>query len=210
MSAATNATPEGTDARWGVDFWLDPACPLTRNTARWITDVAEQVPIDVRWRVVSLSVLNEHRDDDPEGDPEGYLWIPARIAAAVQTEHGHDALGAFYDALWTEPDGAEREDWEWIGDIGEALQRAGLPARLAEVGTSTSYDAELRASHLDGVNRIEAEIGTPILAVTAPDGEQRAFFGPVLSSVPTGTEALHLWEAVLLLANVAALREIKC
>lgn len=59
-----------TEARWTVDFWLDPACPLTRNTARWIARIAKQVPLNVQWRVMSLSVLNEHRDDDPEDDPD--------------------------------------------------------------------------------------------------------------------------------------------
>ncbi|WP_454300203.1 mycothiol-dependent nitroreductase Rv2466c family protein [Salana multivorans] len=199
-----------TSPRWTVDFWLDPSCPLTRHTARWITAVAAQKPIDVRWRVMSLSVLNEHREDDPEGDPEGYLWIPARIAAAVQAEHGHDALGAFYDALWTKPDGSERADDEWIVDIGDALRRAGLPTDLEEVGTSTDYDAVVRASHHDGVDRIDAEIGTPVLVITTPGGEQRAFFGPVLSGVPTAADALALWEAALLLIRVPLLREIKC
>lgn len=65
-----------TDGRWTVDFWLDPACPLTRNTAGWIVSVARQLPVDVRWRVRSLSVLNEHRDDDREGDDAGYLQMP--------------------------------------------------------------------------------------------------------------------------------------
>ena len=196
-----------TEARWTVDFWLDPACPLTRNTARWIARIAKQVPLNVQWRVMSLSVLNEHRDDDPEDDPNGYLWIPARVAAAVQTEHGHDALGAFYEALWTDPDGTERE---WNGDISEALQRTGLPTELAEVGMSTRYDAELRASHHDGVGRISADIGTPVLAITNPDGEQRALFGPVLDAVPIGAEALRLWEAIGVLAGVTAFREVKC
>ncbi|WP_053675967.1 hypothetical protein [Streptomyces sp. WM4235] len=85
-------TDTAAEAGWSVDFWLDPACPLTRHTARWIAQVADQMALQVRWWVMSLAVLNEHRDDDPEGDPHGYLWIPARIAAAVQTEHGHTAL----------------------------------------------------------------------------------------------------------------------
>lgn len=205
-SAAMVADPTGADMGWTVDFWLDPACPLTRHTARWITQIADHVPLDVRWRVMSLSVLNEHRDDDPEDDPHGYLWIPARVAAAIQTEHGHDALGTFYDALWTDPDGTERE---WNGEITEALQRAGLPTELANTGTSTNYDAELRASHSDGVGRIDADIGTPILAITNPDGVQHALFGPVLSALPTAEDAIRLWEATLLLTSIPTLREIK-
>jgi hypothetical protein len=195
-----------TDDVWTVDFWLDPACPLTRHTARWIRSIAGAVPLDVRWWAMSLSVLNEHRDDDPEGDPHGYLWIPARVAAAVQVEHGHAALGAFYDALWTDPDGTERE---WIGDSTEALRRCGLSAELAGAGTRTDYDTALRASHHAGVDRIDAEIGTPVLAITTPRGDQRACFGPVLDAVPDGAAALRLWEAVLLLAHVPAFRELK-
>jgi hypothetical protein len=86
-----------TDGRWTVDFRLGPACPLTRNTAGWIVSVARQLPVDVRWRVMSLSVLNEHRDEDREGDA-GHLQIPARVATAVQVTHGQAAPGAFNDA----------------------------------------------------------------------------------------------------------------
>ena len=116
-----------TDAQtgWAVDFWLDPACPLTRHTARWITQLANEVPIEVNWHVMSLSILNEHRDDDPESDPQGYLWISARVAAAVQTKHGHDALGAFYDALWAEPDGTERQ---WL--VMHSVRRCNAPVCL--------------------------------------------------------------------------------
>lgn len=200
------ATAAGTEAGWAVDFWLDPACPLTRHTARWITQVADEIPLQVRWRVMSLAVLNEYRDDDPEGDPHGYLWIPARVAAAVLTEHGHDALGAFYDALWTAPDGTERE---WIGAISEALHRSDLPIDLAEAGTSTDYDAELRASHHAGVDSIDANIGTPVLVITTPHGDKQSHFGPVLSAAPAQADAIRLWEATLLLASVPTFREIK-
>jgi hypothetical protein len=196
----------GTTPGWSVDFWLDPACPLTRHTARWITSIADQVPIRVRWRVMSLSVLNEHRDDDPEGDPDGYLWIPARVAAAVQTTHGHSALGAFYDALWTEPDGTERE---WIGDIGQALHRSGLPTALANTGTSTDYDQALRESHHAGVDRIDADIGTPVLLVTTPTGIQRAFFGPVITAPPDPLESQRLWTALTHIISTPTFRELK-
>jgi hypothetical protein len=192
--------------RWTVDFWLDPACPLTRVTARWVVLVSEQVPLDVRWRVMSLSVLNEHRDDDPEGDPEGWLWIPARVATAVQVNHGHAALGRLHDALWTEPDGTDREE---MGDLADALQRCGLPAELAGAGFSTDYDRALRASHAEAVGRIDAEIGTPVLAITSPEGAQHTIFGPVIAAVPSATDALRLWQGTLLVAGVPGFREIK-
>jgi|SRR5699024_631606 len=206
MSSARTATSKGVVTRWTVDFWLDPACPRTRHTARWVAQITNDVPLDVRWRVMSLSVLNEHRDDDPEEDRDGFLWIPARVATAVQTEHGHDALGEFYDALWTHPDGTERE---WIGDIGEALHRAALPVELAATGTSDAYDTELRASHHDGVSLVDADIGTPVLRITGPDGTQSAFFGPVLDSLPATNEQARLWAAMVFLADVPSFQEVK-
>lgn len=206
MNADLTAMRECEETGWTLDFWLDPACPLTRHTARWITQIAADVPMNVRWRVMSLSVLNEHRDDDPEGDPHDYLWVPARVATAVQTGHGHDALGVFYNALWTNPDGTERE---WIGDIGEALLRSGLPAGLTMAGTTTDHDAELRYSHHDGLDRIDAEAGTPVMAITTPQGNQRAFFGPVLSNAIDREDAILLWEALLRLLSVHAFQELK-
>ena len=93
--------------------------------------------------------------------------------------------------------------------LGKALQRTGLPVELAKAGTSTDYDAELRTSHHDGVDRIDAEIGTPVLSITVPDGGQRAFFGPALDAVPTMSDRLHLWAAMVLLTKISTLREIK-
>ncbi|WP_405677968.1 disulfide bond formation protein DsbA [Streptomyces sp. NBC_01511] len=189
-----------------VDFWFDPACPLSRITASWIVAVAEQRPIDIRWRVMSLSILNEGKDVDPEGDEEGYLWIPARVCAAIQTAHGHAALGRFYDALWTAEDGGRRE---WIGDIAEALSGAELPGELAGAGLSTDHDAALRASHGEAMSLVVGEVGTPVLAVTHPRGARHAFFGPVITEAPAPDDALRLWDGTLLVASVPGFREIK-
>ena len=221
-------TADAAAPTWQVDFWLDPTCPLTRHTARWLHQVARQVPLEVTWHVMSLAVLNEHRDEDPEGDTEGYLWIPARIAAAVQTEHGSEALGAFYDALWTTPDGRERSgedpagdgeqapeqsaygtDHDWLADFRAALERCGLPGSLADAGLTTEHDEALRDSHRRGVELIDAEIGTPILRLTAPDGTRRAFFGPVLDPVPDETESTAVWESLTALIGAPSFRELK-
>ncbi|WP_166354578.1 disulfide bond formation protein DsbA [Phytoactinopolyspora limicola] len=191
---------------WTVDFWLDPSCPLSRNTARWMVDVAARRPVVVRWRVMSLSILNADKDVDPEGDESGYLWIPARVAAAVQTEHGSAALGAFYDMLWTDADGSQRE---WIGDFDDALRRAGLPTTLAAAGDGTHYDDALLASHRDGIGQVQGEVGTPILALAGPGRPPRAIFGPVLADVPGPEDALRLWEATVLLTAVSQFRELK-
>lgn len=77
-----------------ADVWFDPSCPYTRVTSRWLLEVAKVRPIEVRWQMMSLSVLNENRDDDSEGDPEGYLWAPVRICARRPTRVRACRVGA--------------------------------------------------------------------------------------------------------------------
>ena len=74
---------------------------------------------------------------------------------------------------------------------------------------NTGHDAELRHSHHDGLDRIEAEVGTPVLAITTSQGDKRAFFGPVLRDAVDREDAITLWEALLQLSSVRAFRELK-
>ncbi|EFL23918.1 DSBA oxidoreductase [Streptomyces himastatinicus ATCC 53653] len=193
-----------------VDFWFDPACPYTWLTSRWVVEAATVRPLDVRWRVMSLAVLNEGRDDDPEGDPEGYLWMPVRICAAVLRQYGQEALGAFYAALWADrgDDGAQ----QWINDPEVALADAGLLPELAGAAFSGDYDDAVRASHAEGIAVLGPHVGTPVVAVPDPrgdDGARIAFFGPVMSRVPRGEEAGRLWDATLVVAGAPGFHELK-
>ncbi|CAM3633409.1 disulfide bond formation protein DsbA [Kibdelosporangium persicum] len=181
-----------------ADIWFDPSCPYTWLTSRWLIEVTKVRPVGVRWHVMSLSVLNEGREDDPEGDPEGYLWYPVRVCAAVQQKYGSDALGRCYTELWKTENGAE----DWIGDFARALERAGLPAELATAGPE--YDDFVRASHAEAMNHLGPHVGTPIIVA---DGV--AFFGPVVSRLPTGEQAGRLWDGTLLVASTPGFHELK-
>ncbi len=49
-----------------VTIWLDPVCPFSWNTARWLKAVADKTGVVVDWRLMSLSVLNEGREMPPK------------------------------------------------------------------------------------------------------------------------------------------------
>ncbi|MEU4574088.1 disulfide bond formation protein DsbA [Nonomuraea sp. ATR24] len=188
-----------------ADFWLDPSCPYTWLTSRWLVEVTRVRPVEARWHVMSLSVLNEGRDDDPEGDPEGYLWVPARLCASVADRYGSDALGRLYTALWT----TGGDDQDWLGDLTTALRAAGLPEDLADAALTPESDDLVRASHARAMAAIGGESGTPVVAVTTSPGERVAFFGPVISRVPEGEAAGRLWDGVLLVAGTPHFHELK-
>ncbi|QIJ62684.1 DsbA family protein [Streptomyces sp. JB150] len=194
-----------------VDFWFDPLCPWAWMTSRWLLEVEKVRDIEVRWHVMSLAVLNEDKLDEL---PEKYremlttkAWGPVRVAIAAQEEHGPQVLGDLYTALGTrihnEGMGPEKEA------VAAALRDTGLPESLLDHWDDTPYEEQLRASHKEGIEKVGQDVGTPVIAVPGADGEQIAFFGPVVTPAPKGEEAARLWDGALAVASVPGFYEIK-
>ncbi|GAA4970472.1 DsbA family protein [Yinghuangia aomiensis] len=185
-------------------FWFDPLCPWAWMTSRWMLEVEKVRPVDVTWHVMSLSVLNENRDDLPERYvklmAEG--WGPVRVCIAAEQKYGSEVLGPLYTALGTRhhPGGRPYDR----ATIEEALEEAGLPRDLADAADSTEYDEALRASHAEGIGLVGEDVGTPVVAVNGV-----AFFGPVVTPAPKGEAAGKLWDGCVLVAGTPGFYEIK-
>jgi 2-hydroxychromene-2-carboxylate isomerase len=191
--------------RTQVDFWFDPLCPWAWIASRWMLEVEKARPVQTRWHVMSLAVLNEGKEDMPERYQElmAQAWGPVRVAIAAEQKFGPDVLLPLYTALGTRfhHERAPRDR----ATIEAALAEAGLPADLADaMDDSAGYDEALRVSHADGMDRVGYEVGTPVISV---DGT--AFFGPVVSPIPRGAAAARLWDGVLLVAGTDGFFELK-
>ncbi|MFD3942354.1 DsbA family protein [Streptomyces sp. NPDC058579] len=199
------------ESRTTADFWFDPLCPWAWMTSRWMLEVEKVRPVDVRWKVMSLAVLNEDKLDELPAEYRDMLetkaWGPVRVVVAAQQLHGDEVVGKLYTALGTRfhnnGEGPTREA------IAAALADVGLPADLAEYADKDTYDTELRASHKEGIERVGQDVGTPVISVPGADGEEVAFFGPVVTPTPRGEAAARLWDGTLLVAATPGFYEIK-
>ena len=192
-----------TGGRKTADFWFDPLCPWAWMTSRWMLEVQRVREVDVRWHVMSLSVLNEGRDL-----PEQYRelmtkgWGPVRVVTAARIEHGEDVVLPLYTAMGTRIHPGGEQDFDRV--VAGALEEVGLPAELARYATSDTYDEQLRASHAEGIGLVGEDVGTPVVAF-----EGVAFFGPVVTPAPKGEDAGRLWDGCVLVAGTPGFFELK-
>lgn len=200
-----------------LDVFVDPACPFCWITTRWVEHVREQRDYSVRWRWISLKMINEgteYTDHRHQISHEAGM-AGLRILDAVRAEHGNDAVGEAYTAFGTgiHVDGRKEEFGdETVAFYTERLVSAGYSdeeaSKLAANADDDAHDATIRAESDLALERAGDDVGTPILTFQ-PDGDDpRSFFGPVISKAPRGEEAVRLWDAVETLAS-SGMAELK-
>lgn len=184
-----------------VDIYCDPACPWCWVTSRWLVEVAAERGITIGWEPFSLWRKNHDTLSPEHLDAVFQTHRILRVFEAVREVAGNDAVGRLYEVVGTWRHHDEVRDI----DIRAALEVCGLDEALAEAADDEGRDA-LIASKMDAVLALSGDdVGTPILVF---DGTS-AFFGPIVSPVPTGEAAGRLFDAVHTLATLDGFWELK-
>jgi 2-hydroxychromene-2-carboxylate isomerase len=199
-----------------LNFYFDPVCPFAWMTSKWVRQVAAQRDYAVDWRFISLRLLNAHIDYASHFPPEYEAGHTAglrllRVAARVRAEHGREAVGPLYEAFGRHIFEVDEQPAPAVGGsrdhAASILAEVGLPTSLADAVDDASADAGIQAETDEALSLTGKDVGTPILHFRPPEGV--AFFGPVISRLPSEEEAVELWDHVVALAGFPGFAELK-
>lgn len=181
---------------------LDPSCPWSWTTARWLREVAPPRGLRLSWRSLSLTL----RDGDQVAagaPPEIQRFAVAsgaqshrllRVFEALRSRDRDDVIDGLY-TRW-----GERVFAAWPpvapgpGLVGELLAEAGLPRWYAECADDPSWDAAITRSMSAAAAATGGSLISPTIMLDRPGSP--AFTGPIFTVAPTGAAALRAWDAV--------------
>ena len=185
---------------YDLHFYFDPVCPFAWMTSKWVRVVAAQRDYRVDWRFISLRILNAHIDyaahfppNYEEGHTAGLRLL--RVCAEVRAQQGRYAVGPLYEAIGTRIFDTSREIVPLSASgqgsrqmLEPLLREAGLSVEFVDALDDTTLDDEIRAETEEALALTGRDVGTPILHFHPPGGT--AFFGPVISRLPSADEAV--------------------
>jgi hypothetical protein len=199
-----------------LEFFYDPICPWAWITSRWVVEVQQLRHYEVAWRPISLWIINEGRTSEwytPEyraGHLVGHQML--RVADALRERGDTESIGSLYTAVGEAFHLGKRRD-EMKADpitfMSEMLAATGLDPSLAEHVEDESHDEHLRAEVELAFSRTGRDVGTPILTFHPGTDREGSFFGPVISRIPRGEEAVKLWDAIEIIATMSGVAELK-
>ena len=201
-------------------FYFDPVCPFAWMTSKWVRVVQEQRGYAVDWRFISLRMVNADVDYDTHFPP-GYVpatprgcgccgWPRRRGTGSGPTPSGALRRRRGADLRLRARPGAGRSRRGYRGTRGfvkSILADADLAADLADALDDETFDALIQRETDEALALTGQDVGTPIIQFGPPDG--MAFFGPVISRLPSAADAVQLWDHVAGLAAFPGFAELK-
>ncbi len=185
----TNSGPRDKEIS-AVGLWLDPVCPFSWHTARWLIAASVRIGFDIDWRIISLAVLNEGRElPEPQRARMKDSRRAGRLMAALHAELGNDVVGKAYVSF-----AEQYHDHSAALDdlLAEHVIRAVDAERVTAAAVNdSSWDATVSRFHRASQDALGESGGSPMLTIGG-----RTAFGPVFSAVPTAEETRPLFDAV--------------
>lgn len=190
-----------------VDLYVDPTCAWSWTAFQWLDEVAPARQLYIRLRPYSLALRGgvDHLSE-PLRTIRATGHRGLRVLAALEDEsrcaYFHALAGSLYMSL-----AAGRSP---VIDIAAALAAAGSSASY-EAADDERWDDVIRAAMTSAQDAVgmsgEYQPTIPVVAFASAD-HLVAFQGPLLDPVPTGRDALLLWDAVEMMGRLPGVYEL--
>ncbi len=166
--------------------------------------------IEVVWRSISLLLKNNPPEDSdyygPVKTTHGHLRVMEAIRAA--SESPSDANRDVFKLYW-ELGSRIHHDGDRTPDVTDALSAVGLDASFAAAADDEQWDTAIQAAMDDGLGLVGNDVGTPIIAMKNSHGDRVGYFGPVITKIPRGDDALRMWDALTTMMDIDGFFELK-
>ncbi len=186
-----------------ITLWLDPVCPFSWNTARWLTAAAHKADFDIDWRLMSLATLNEGRELPPPQQARMHdSRQVGRLMVALRGELDTNAMTKAYFAFGHRYfDQSAALDDELVEHV---LAAVGAKHSTAAALTDAGLDAVVKESHQASQAALGESGGSPLITIGG-----QTMFGPVLTSVPAPDKALEIFDAVATLVLTSEFTQLQ-
>jgi hypothetical protein len=161
-------------------------------------------------------MINEHRTESwytPEYRAGHMAGLYAhRVCDEVRLRHSNAEVGAVYTALGDAFHGQHRRpdiNADPVAFMAEMLAVAQLPTEYASHALDEAHDEYIAEETERALVRTGRDVGTPIITFHPGADNEASFFGPVISSIPRGDDALKLWDAIEVIATTPGMAELK-
>jgi len=199
-----------------LEFFFDPGCPWAWATSRWITEVVKIRHYEVSWKFISLAMVNGDRgyapDDDHHKVIHNFGLAALRVASAARAAEGNEGVRKFYSAFGNSFHNLKKRkgfDTKPHQVLTEILQSESLPTGWADAYDDVTHTPIIRFETDLAISRAGKDLGAPILTFKPGTISEGTFFGPVISKIPRGDDAVKFWDAVEAVATTPGMAEFK-
>ena len=188
-----------------LHIWIDPICPWSWLTSRWLVDVAPHRDIRIVWRPMSLLLKHRLPAESPHFGRTSHALSLLRVLEMVRTKEGDEAAGRLYEQYGKHL----HDERNSVMDPLVALTRAGLDPAYSDASSITALDTTIRAHMAEGQALAGADASLPLLAYVTKHDIRVGYSGPIVNRRLPLPDALDLWDGFLLMTGVSGFWEIR-
>lgn len=175
-------------------------------TARWVVDaVAPERDLTITWQPISLLFKNQPEPGSDSHTAYTHTHRLLRVMESVREGVGESAVFAFY---W-EAAARIHNDGDRTVTPAQVLETVGLDGQHADAADDEAWDQVIRERMDGGLDLVGPDVGTPIISFPSGERDRIGIFGPVITRVPDGDEALDLWDAMVTMSTMDGFWELK-